>query len=258
MAANFFHIFVFSIIIFLIGFQNVAIANQSINLNLSPSETYVDETTTFTIEFTSAQNLSNVIMHFYVDADKKGAKNLLSIERNEKYFITFDYFFNKNSYLGEHYIELKIDFVAENRKKDSENFYGIVEVYGNKKIPYAIFEYFLLCLFFIVLIISLIHSVYSKTSIIKFDKEERKILFGLIVTILPISISIFILYLAEKVELKIGIFSLLLSFITSFILALYVFIVAKEDHVKADNFTFYSLCFLFLGLIEMAILVLVF
>jgi hypothetical protein len=257
MAANFLRIILFSLIIILIGFQNVAIANQSINLSLSPSEAYLDETTTFAMELTPTQNLSNVVVYFYVDAEKKGAKNLFNIEKNEKYFITFDYFFNKNSYLGEHYIELKIDFVAENQEKDSEHFYAVVDVYSKKK-PSAIFV-LLIPFLIVVLITGFVLFKYSDTSIIEFKKDERKILFGFVLTIIPISVSIFTLYLTEKPELKIGIFSILLSFIVSFILALYWFIIAeKKSDVEADNLVLCSLFFLFSGLIEMVMLVLFF
>jgi hypothetical protein len=260
---NFSRIILYSAIIFLVGFQNVAIANQNINFSLSPSNAYVDETTTFTIEFTSSQNLSNLIMHFFVDANEKGAKNLFNIEKNKKYFITFDHYFNKNSHLGEHYIELKIDFITENQEEGSNNFYTVVNVYGHEKRPSAIFEtivlYFFLCLYFIALIGGFIYSKRSKKGIIDFKKEERKFLFKSIVTFLPISISIFALYLTQKPELKIGMLSILLCFITSFFSALYLFIVAENvSDAKADNFTLYSLSFLFLGLVEMVLLVLFF
>lgn len=246
----------FSVIIFLALFQNGATADQVIYLNLSPSEAYVDETTTFIVEFTSTRNLSNVVMHFYVDAEKKGAKDLYNIKKNEKYFINFDYFFNKNSHLGEHYIELKIDFVAENQENESQNFYTVVDVHGE---PSAIILYFFVISFFIVLIGSIVDSKLRNKSIIEFKPNERKTLFNCLVTILPISISIFTLYLTAKPELKIGMFFILLSFITSFILALYLFIIAENvSDAKANNFTIYSLLFIFLGLIQMVMLVLAF
>ncbi len=77
------------------------------------------------------------------------------------------------------------------------------------------------------------------------------------VTILPISISIFTLYLTET-SAKIGIFSVLISFITSFILALYLIKAEAGGDVPADNVTIYSLSFLFLGLIEMVMVILVY
>lgn len=257
----------FSIIIFLIGFQNIAIAdqipNQIIKMNLSPSDAYIDKTTTFTTEFTSAQNLSFAVIHFYMDAEKKGAKSLFFVEKNKKYFITFDNFFDKSSHFGEHYIELKIDYVTENQKNGTENFYTVVNIYDNKKGQTAIFEtillYFLPFLFLAVVIGSIVHSKHSKDSVIKFDPGDRKTLFNFILTSLPISISIFTLYITGKPELKIGMISIFLSLLTSLIFALYVFILAeKESDTKANNFTVYSLCFLFLALIEMILLVLVF
>lgn len=257
---NLSRIIIFSIIFLLLGFQNVAYANQSI-ISLSPSNIYVDETTTFTIEFTPAQNLSNVIMHFVIDAEEKGTKKLNKVLKNETYFITFDYSFNKNSYLGEHYIELKTDFIAENQEKISENFYTAVNVY--EKRPPTIYKinvsFFLLGLYFIILIGGFIYSKLLDRSIIEFVEEERKFLFKSIVTFLPISISIFTLYLAQKPELKIGILTVLLAFITSFFSALYLFIIAeKENEPEANNFTLYTLCFIFLGLIDMIVLILFF
>lgn len=258
MVANLFRNIFFSVLIFLITYQNVAIASQNINLNLSPQNAYVDETTTFTIEFSSEQNLSNVIMHFYVDAEKIGAKELFDIEGGKKYFITFDYFFNRNLYLGEHYIELKTEFETENQEKGSKYIYSVVDVYDKR--PSAILKTILL---FLLNIVALFRGVrYLKgrnTNIIKFDPEDRRILFNIIVTVLPISLSTFTLYLTEKPELKIGLLSILLSFIISFILAIYSYLKAeKKSDVKANNFTLFSLCFLFLGVTEMVMLALVF
>lgn len=260
-------------IFFFVGVQSVAFANPSINLSLSPSKAYVGETTTFTVEFTTTQNLSNAVVHFYVDAEKKGAKDLYNIERNKKYITNFDYFFNKNSHLGEHYIELEIDSIIGNKKKNSELFYAIVDVHDIKQ-RNTFVELILLCFFFILTIFCFFHNKSSKGNVtdklgaklwaklwdtlyIEFSEEERKNLFNFIITILPISISIFILKLTEKTELKLGIFAILLSFITSFILVFYLFIKAeKESEVVANNVTLYSLWFLFLGLIQMLLLVL--
>ena len=133
-------------------------------------------------------------------------------------------------------------------------------------------ELILLCFFFILTIFCFFHNKSSKGNVtdklgaklwdklyIEFSEEERKNLFNFIITILPISISIFILKLTEKTELKLGIFAILLSFITSFILVFYLFIKAeKESEVAANNVTLYSLWFLFLGLIQMLLLVLAF
>lgn len=266
--SNLHRLILFFVIFFLVGVQSVAFANPSINLSLSPSKAYVGETTTFTVEFTTTQNLSNAVVHFYVDAEKKGAKDLFNIERNKKYITNFDYFFNENSHLGEHYIKLEIDYITGNKKKNSELFYAIVDVHDIKK-RNSFVELILLCFFFILTIFCFFHNKSSKGNgtdklwdklwdklHIKFSKEERKkTLFRFIIIILPISISI--LKLTEKTELKLGIFSILLSFITSFILVLYLFIKAEKDSkVLANNVTLYSLWFLFLGLIQTILLVL--
>jgi hypothetical protein len=264
MISNLHRLILFFVIFFLVGVQSVAFANPSINLSLSPSKAYVGETTTFTVEFTTTQNLSNAVVHFYVDAEKKGAKDLYNIERNKKYITNFDYFFNKNSHLGEHYIELEIDSITENKKKNSELFYAIVDVQDIKQ-KNTFVELILLCFFFILTIFCFFHNKSSKSNgtnklwdklHIEFSKEERKkTLFSFIIIILPISISI--LKLTEKTELKLGIFAILLSFITSFILVFYLFIKAEKDsEAAANNVTLYSLWFLFLGLIQMLLLVL--
>lgn len=256
MLLNFFRIILYSLIIFSLGFQNVAIANQNIILSLSPSNAYVDETTTFTIEFTSAQNLSNVIIHFFVDAKEIGAKNLYDIEKNEKNNIAFDYLFNKNSHLGEHYIEIKIDYITENQEHISEKLYTVVDVYGHEKKTNVFFLFYL-----IILICGFLYSNFSKKAIIEFKIQERKILFKSIVTFLPVTISIFTLYFTQKPEfdLKIGMLSVLLCFITSFFSAFYLYIIAeKMSDTKANNFTSFSLIFLFLGLVEMILLILIF
>ncbi len=253
MNVNFIRTISLSAIIFLIGFQN-AVADQSINLNLSPSQVNANEISTFSVELTSSRNLSNIVIHFYVDAEKKGAKYVVKLEKNRKYFTNFDYFFNKNSYLGEHYIELKIDYVTEYGERNSESFYAKIDVYGNKKLSSYIFIIFFLHI--AILIGGLFYSRKLTNSKVKFDQESRKTLFSFLVTVLPISISIFALYLSEKPELKLGMFSILLSFTISFFLAFYLFIQAeKKGEVEANNITLFSLIFLFIGLIEMVILV---
>src|SRR3972149_5244851 len=98
---------------------------------------------------------------------------------------------------------------------------------------------------------------YRKKSEIKFDHEDRKTLFSVMVTVLTISISIFTF--TDKFELKIGILSILISLIISFISALFMFIFGERwSETDANHFAFYSLCFLLLGLIEMILLVLFF
>ena len=132
--ANSLRIILLFIVFLLILFPNVAIANQSINFSLSPSHAYVDETTTFTIEFTSSRNLSNAVMYFYVDSEKKGAKNIFNIEKNKTNYFIFDCFFDKNSYSGEHYFELHMDLISENQEKNNETFYTVINVDKREKL----------------------------------------------------------------------------------------------------------------------------
>ena len=251
----------FIIIFFLLIFLtlDIVFADQIINLNLSPSEAYLKETTTFNIEFTSSQNLSMVIIHFYIDAKKQGVKKLTNIEKNRIYLVTFDNCFNEQSYEGEHYTELKIDFISENKENGSESYYGSVNVYSERKNITEFLIYILIIPPFFLLRKFTCINKSKNDAIIEFRDTDRRFLFGFLVTILPISISIFILYISEKPELKIGILSLLICFIISFMLALYSFIIAEgKGEVKANNSILYSVYFIILALIEMVVLIFIF
>lgn len=256
--ANSLRIILLFIVFLLILFPNVAIANQSINFSLSPSHAYVDETTTFTIEFTSSRNLSNAVMYFYVDSEKKGAKNIFNIEKNKTNYFIFDCFFDKNSYSGEHYFELHMDLISENQEKNNETFYTVINVDKREKLS----NFFNFVIFLMPILIALplcfFHQKYSKKSIIKFERNERKALFNFLITVLPISTSLFTLSFSEKSELKFGMLSIITSFIISFILALIMFKAESWAKTDANHFAFYSLSFLLLALIEMIVLVLIF
>lgn len=231
---------------------NVVLANDLISLNLSPGDIYRGSTTTIFLEINSNYNISDIKIQLYVDGNKVGAKGASEIVNDKTYLLTFDYFSPEDSYLGEHYIELELDYFMDGIP-NSKIFYKTINV-SDKGNHYGLIYLFLLIIMVVVIIIN---RHFDKKNIINFEGDGRRTIFGLIITILPISSSFFALSI-DKTQLLIGIIPILISFVISYGLAIYAFIryeLASKRPVKANNYIFYSILFLFIGLINMVFLI---
>lgn len=221
-------------------------------MSISPSSTNIDDTTTFHISFISSQNISNATIQFNVDSENKGSEKIFNIMSYQNRSLTFDYLFNGQSYEGEHYIVSKMDFVLNNGKISSETFYNTVYV-TRRGIQYLLIG--AIFILFIAFLIIQTYVIHRKESIIEFDKGELKVIFSLIITVLPISMSFFVLSI-QNPAIKRIILPTLFAFAISFFLAIYGLAVIKNNFVRINNFVFYSLCFMFLGIIYMIVSVL--
>lgn len=231
----------------IIVMQDTCLADDMIAFNLTPSIVYRENTATFRVDLIPIKDLKDTEIEFYVDASKIGAKELPKLEGNRSNWITFDHYFDANSYIGEHYIELRINTSSDNVSFYRGNFLTSVGL-SDKSRPYFIF--LLVDLAFLVISF---FEINKKKNESKFSPEIRKILFALLITVLPIGTSFFISIINNPI-LKIDLILILICFAISYIISIYGF-TRYEGHSgpDADNFTLYSLVFLFLGLINMLV-----
>ena len=214
--------------------------------------------TRFSVELISTQNLSDVEVQIYIDGNKIGAKGIPILEKAKPKLIIFDHFFDDISYIGEHYIELMITSNDETKSSYSKKFYSIISISDNK-ISYLIITLviiFVLNLLFLIFVCIKNKEYNEKVkSIIDFGSENRKVIFSLIITVLPIVASYFVSIIDNPI-LKMEVVPIILCFCLSYALIIYAFIKWPGDKLnyKANNYTLYSISFLFLGLIDMLLL----
>lgn len=237
---------------------DTAMAVDTLNFKFDPSEAYRGDTTTFVIQLTSEDDLKNIEIKFLADGLEKGTKYLSDLEKNERRSIDFDYLFEDRSYLGEHYIELKINSSFKNGTIFSKRLYKIV-IIKDKSWLYLLSQHwpiFLFNLIVILFILSVKILFFKGLSMIAFDPVNRKTILGLILTILPIATSYFI-FIIDQIALRINIVLIIMLFTISYILAIYTLMRLEnedpDENVRANNFTVYSLSFLLFGLINMLI-----
>ena len=247
-----------STILFFLIFISIALLQDSdasniMNLSFFPSETIGGITTTLYIEVLPYQNLSDIVLRLSIDGDEKAVKNILRLTKNVNQNTTFDHYFAKNDYLGEHYIEIKMNYTNEDNKTKSEVFYETINILENKK-PFNTFRNIFLVFSFVIIVINVLKRFFCNNKyIIELNPDEIKTLFNLQITVLPISISLFLL-LAEKEWMKFGTIFTLYSFLISFVLATYSFITAiKKNSDLASNFLISSLAFLLFGLFNLVL-----
>jgi cytochrome bd-type quinol oxidase subunit 2 len=141
-----------------------------------------------------------------------------------------------------HYIVSQIDISLNNATG-----YPSEPLYGN--------AFIFLGIIFLILVGFLYyqtHIAHKNERIIKFSDEELKTIFGLLITVLPISISLFVLSIQQR-ALKIFILPAIIAFALSFSLAIYGFAIIRDNSVRTTNYIFYSISFIFFGIICIAI-----
>lgn len=249
----------FAIIVYLSILHNLAFANDNLIISSSPSEIYRGDTTKIFSELVSPYNLSYIEIRFLVDGAEKGVKYSTQIEKNKIKSFTFDCLFDDKSYLGEHYIEFRVNSSTDNGSIIYKNFYEIKEL-KEKNWMTILSEHLATILanivFMIILLAMYLH--YRRKSIIKLTPENRRTIFSLIITILPIATSFFSLSI-DRIPLRMNAFLIIACFVFSYFITIYSFmkyeIDESDDNVPANNFTVYSIYFLLLGLLNILIFI---
>jgi hypothetical protein len=197
----------FLLIFILFALEDVCLAQNELKLDFSPNETEIGSTTKFVLKLLTNQDLHLTKIDFFVDAKEIGAKELAKIGRNNQTQVAFDYKFDDESYLGEHYIEIKLTSYAQNNTEFSKSFYRTIILSAPKSkynIILLIDGIFLVLLIFI----NLIYNYLRRLSILELDAENRKFMLNLIVTVLPIVTSYFI-SIINNTFLRLEIFSII-------------------------------------------------
>jgi|GEM_PF-4114965 len=220
--------------------------SSAIDIKISPTTATIGKTETFVIEINSSKDLNKVILEFFVDGSKKGAKSLLNIKKGEPNFIYFDCFFGRDSYLGEHYIEICANYTMEtNIEKSMFNYYSIM-LRGNQMPLWAI----IFNLSPILLFLYIIYKTINSKSIIVFSADDRKMIFNILITILPISVS-FSIFILDRPELKIFGLLVILNFLISYFTVIYSYFKDKSNSVYANNSILLSLSLFIYGLFNL-------
>ena len=233
--------------IIIIVLQNAYSAQHEIDFDLRPSVIYRDNTTKFIIELIPNMDLNHAKIEFYVDASKIGAKELPELIGNKSNEVTFEHYFDDKSYIGEHYIEIKINSSLDKSSLIQENYLTVVNLKDKEK-PYEIFA----VVDFLFLLISCL-IIYNSKDKERFSPNIRATLFSLLITVLPIGTSFFI-SIVDKPLLKIDLAYVLSSLAVSYIICILGLTVFEgRSGPDSDTSILYSLVFLFLGLINMII-----
>jgi hypothetical protein len=235
------------IIVFILLFIDIsqsASTSDAIELGISPTETQVGKTVTFILNIYPCETLKELIVHFFVDKKEIGAKKLHNIQSDHVDSIKFDYFFGKDDYLGEHYVEIRADYLTESQRFKSTTFYYSIHV--NSSYDKSLWISFLI--FLSIVIFLNYHNKEQYMLKIKLEEDRLKTIFNLLITVLPLSITIFI-SIIEKSWIKASGSILLLSFVISFIFALSTLRIDISQKVhRQSNFILSSLFLLFFGL----------